>query len=293
MKKFTFVLGITALALTSCGQAALSPEVFLPVAQALYTANESEEFVSPTKATFTTTSKYKSVYPGEEPIFSTSRSTLRFDAAAGYYSDVGLVDGKAIGVYSYVKDGTYYLARVNGETKEYAAVPFDSDEAALALATAIIEVRNDGGRVALEAKGLGQLQTLIQYCEQITLNTDSDPKNDVNDGYTDKYKITLSGSASGKNMDVTLKLTGRASPTTEGHFESTSLDIKLKYKFNNGYLTYNSGERVHVSSATLEGETKEIRGYSKSERTLSYGNVSYVYPDLTDGFVERSLEYLL
>lgn len=289
MKKLTFVLGLSALLLTSCGQAALKPEVLLPVAQALETANKSEEFVAPTKATITMDQKFDMAYPGEEPTSSTGTGTLRYDAAAGYFSSVTSVDGEVSEVYSYVKDGTYYLAMAEGEEKMYAAVPLGSDEAALAMATAMSGEMNFGGLVATQAKGLSELQSVIGFCEQITLNTDSDPENDIDNGYTDKYELTLTGSASENNMDVTLKLTGRVSVEEEGYSESGSVDGTLKVKFKNGYLTYSLDETTLVESATIEGETMEMRVYSKLETTISYGDVSYVYPDLTDGYVEMPL----
>lgn len=289
MKKSIFVLGATALLLTGCAPTALAPTELKPVAEAIQTTNESKDFVAPTKATLTMTQVFEMTMTGEEPESTNIVGKIAFDATTGYFAMTSTVDGEKMEMYSYAKDGTYYMATAEGEEKMYAAVPCGTQELAVIFAVTMLSELPYGSTVVSYAAGLTQLQSVIGFCDQAIVNGDEDPTNDVNNGYTDSYNLGITGSASGTNMDVTFTLNGSASATAEGYSESASINGVMKVKFENGYLTYSLDEATMLESATMEGETFEMRVYSKTETSISYGNVDYTYPDLTNGYTQMEI----
>lgn len=289
MKKSIFVLGATALLLTGCAPIALAPTELKPVAEAIQTTNESKDFVAPTKATLTLTQVFDMTMTGEEPESTNSVGKLAFDATTGYFAMTATEDGEKMEMYSYAKDGTYYMAMAEGEEKQYYAVPCGTQELAVTFAIEMLSQLPYGSIVATYAAGLTQLQSVIGFCDQAIVNGDEDPTNDVNNGYTDSYNLGITGSASGTSMDVTFTLNGSASATDEGYSASASINGVMKVKFENGYLTYSLDEATMLESATMEGETFEMRVYSKTETSISYGDVDYTYPDLTNGYTQMEI----
>ena len=289
MKKSIFVLGAAALLLTGCAPTALAPTELKPVAEAIHTTNSSEEFVAPTKGTLTMTQIFNLNYPGEDPVESNITGTLKFDAATGYFAMISVEDGETSEMYSYAKDGTYYMAVSEGGEKMYASIPCGTQDVAVTAAITMLEELGFESLLTTYAAGITELETVINFCNQIILNTDDDTENDVNNGYTDNYSVGLTGTASGNNMDVTVTLSGSASATDGEYSEFASVNGTFKAKFENGYLTYSLDEANLVERATMEGETLEMTVYSKSETTISYGDVDYTYPDLTNGYTQMEI----
>ena len=281
MKKSLILLPLAAL-LVACGPAAVSAAELKTVAENLQTVNSGEDFVAPTRATLTMNSEFTMTETGEEDWVSESHITAMFDASTGYYSAVGTEDDVEAAMYSYAEGTKYILAMAEGETKMYTAVECGSEELASAAAKAALAEMGFDLLFTSYAAGETELQTIVGWCDMIIANTDEDTTNDVDQGYTEKFNTTLTGSASDNNIDITITVDAAGSETEEGVTSGGALNGTFKVKFANGLLTYSLDEATMTEYAELEGERYEMGIISRQESILSYDAINPVYPNLSE-----------
>lgn len=291
MKKFKYAfLLIPVLALSACGQTAITKEELKTVATTIQTNNSSEQWVAPTKMEVTQTSVF-SYKDGVDDMTETITGVNGFDLETGYfYYQMSATDGtntESMALYSFVDGNDCYAAIDDGEEKIYVKKTLSSHEAAIAAAINNLNTELFMDFItALQSNvnGLNELEAVLGYINQLEVNNDSDPSNDITNGYTN-YNLTFTASSSNEtSFNAKFELNASANEEVEGVTYSGSLSGVMEVTFVNGLLTHYLDNATINETMTYDGVSTSMEVVSNATIDINY-NPTQIKPDLT-GYTE-------
>lgn len=252
--------------------------------------NKSDRFEAPSKAWLTHVEDMSIInvnVPESEDYNAIITMESAYDLETGYYYTSMIYEDRLLEmsmsskIYGYALDTKYILASDEDGIKMYYEVECETNEAAVEFAKTMVGEMGVIEDVAVEAKGIASLQSLVGFIEQYEANNDDDPSNDVTNDY-DSYVVGITANSENENsFDARVTLDAAGKIEDEGMVQDSSINGVLEVEYVDGYLTHSLDEATMVESIDMFGEVMSMTIYSKVESTIAY-SFDASFPDLSE-----------